>query len=124
MTDPAWRAHPDVIWRRSLDALILLPPGDTEPVTVVGSGGAVWAALLDVAVSIEDLAARLAADFGCDPAEVRSDVETLVRRFSELGVVEVIAGTHKGDTHKGDTHTGAGPEAGAHRGVGTEAGSD
>ena len=75
-SDPAaavWRRRDDVLWRRSLDAVILLPVGADEPITLPGTGAAVWD-LLEEPASLDELVATLAEAYEEDPAVVEHDV--------------------------------------------------
>ena len=91
VSGPAWRARREVHWRRSLDALIVLPPGAEEPVTVSGSGWAVWEALVRRSpLSLDDLASEMAATFSADMGVVRADLAELLARLAAIGVVEQI----------------------------------
>ena len=38
MNAPSFRRRPDVLWRRSLDAVVLLPIDAEDPVTIAGTG--------------------------------------------------------------------------------------
>ena len=37
-----WQRCPGVLWRHTLDSIVLLAPTADEPITVSGSGRAVW----------------------------------------------------------------------------------
>jgi hypothetical protein len=87
VSHPRVQRREDVLWRRSLDAVILLPAGATEPVTLAGSGPAVWE-LLTAPVSVSELARELAARYAADPATVEADVVALLDRLRTLGVIE------------------------------------
>jgi hypothetical protein len=65
---------------------VLLGPDADDPVILRGTGVALWAAL-DRPQSIQELAARLAAEFDADPASVRSDIEPVIARLSDAGVL-------------------------------------
>jgi len=84
---PRWRRVPDLLWRRSLDAVLVLAPDADEPHTLAGTGPEVWD-LLASPVSLGDLAAGLAARHGADPAIVEADVTALLDRLAALGVLE------------------------------------
>jgi hypothetical protein len=80
---PRWRRRPDALWRRSLDAVIVLPVGADEPLTLAGTGPALWE-LLAEPCTVAQLAAVLAEAYGAEPEVVEADVapivEELVRR--------------------------------------------
>jgi hypothetical protein len=81
-----WRRRDDVLWRRSLDAVIVLPVGADEPLTLPGTGAAVWD-LLEEPASLAELVAALAEVYEEDPAVVELDVTTLLAELEDLGAV-------------------------------------
>ena len=88
-SDPAaavWRRRDDVLWRRSLDAVILLHVGADDPLTLPGTGAAVWD-LLEEPASLAELVALLAEAYEEDPAVVEHDVTTLLTDLEALGAV-------------------------------------
>jgi hypothetical protein len=86
----AFRRRPDVLWRRSLDAVMVLAPGADDVSTFAGTGVAVWE-LLDTWRSIDALTEILSAEYGADPAVVRADVAELIGRLEGLGALEMAA---------------------------------
>lgn len=86
MTAPTYRRRPDVPWRRSLDAVLCLPPGTSEPVTLAGSGPEVWD-LLERPCSLDELASELAQWHGIDADTVARDVRPVLERLAELRLV-------------------------------------
>ena len=89
LSPPRYRRREDVLWRRSLDTVLLLPPMASEPVILAGTGPAVWE-VLAAAVSAAELAAELAGCFGADTVEVEQDLEPVIERLVALGVVDVV----------------------------------
>lgn len=83
---PVWRRHPEVLWRRSLDAVVLLPAAANEPVTLPGTGAVVWD-LLEEPATLPDLVATLHDVYGEDPATIEHDVTALLERLEALGAV-------------------------------------
>jgi hypothetical protein len=90
VSPPAYRRRPDVLWRRSLQAVLLLPPGRDDVVTVGGTGGEVWD-LLDTWRSVDGLVELLAPRYEADPAEIARDVEALLGDLEALGALEMAA---------------------------------
>ena len=88
--DPAaasvWRRREDVLWRRSLDAVSLLPVGVDEPMTLPGTGAAVWD-LLEEPATLPELVAILADAYDEDPPVVDRDVRELLAELETLGAV-------------------------------------
>jgi hypothetical protein len=80
-----WR-RPDVLWRRSLDAVILLPPLGDDPVTLAGTGPAIWE-LLTAPISVTQLVRLLAVVYGVDRHVIESDVVPVLDELVALGAV-------------------------------------
>ena len=83
-----WVRRRDVGWRVALDALVLLPAGRSDPVTVAGSAPAVWDLLAEPR-STRELADRLAERFGADAAMIEADLALLLPQLRDLGAIEV-----------------------------------
>ena len=90
MSGPRFRRRPDVLWRRSLDAVVLLPAVAEEPVTLLGTGPELWELLAEPR-TLEDLAEVLAGLHGVDPAVVRADVAPVLADLVALVTVEEVA---------------------------------
>jgi len=87
-TDPAavWRRREDVLWRRSLDSVILLPVGVEDPMTLPGTGASVWD-LLEEPATVAELVAVLAEAYGAERTVVEHDVRALLDELEALGAV-------------------------------------
>ena len=81
-----WRRRDDVLWRRSLDAVILMPVGADDALTLPGTGAAVWDLLVEPA-TLGELVAVLAEAYGADPSVVEHDVRGLLTDLESLGAV-------------------------------------
>lgn len=90
MSEPAFRRRPDVLWRRSLDAVIVLPVDADDPMTVAGTGVDVWE-LLDTWRTVDGIGELLAARYDADPAVVGGDVAVLIGKLRDGGALEVAA---------------------------------
>jgi hypothetical protein len=90
MRFPAYRRRPDVLWRRSLDAVLLLPRGSEDVVTVGGTGADVWA-LLDTWRDLDSLVTLLAPHYSGDRARIAADVQALLRELEGRAAVEAAA---------------------------------
>ena len=90
MSSPAYRRRPDVFWRRSLDAVVVLPASADDVLTLAGTGVAVWE-LLDTWRTTEALTEILAEAYTADPAVVGPDVAALVSSLLASGALEVAA---------------------------------
>ena len=82
-----WRRREDVLWRRSLDAVILLPADVDEPVTLPGTGASVWDLLAEPATVAELVATLSEAYDDADPSVVEHDVRALLEELEGLGAV-------------------------------------
>lgn len=82
-----WRRRDDVLWRRSLDAVILLPSGADEPLTLPDSGAIVWD-LLEEPASFDELVATLAEVYETDAATIATDITPLLEELAALGALE------------------------------------
>lgn len=90
MTDTtAYRRRSGVLWRRSLDTTVCLPPDEVEPVTLAGTGPEVWEILRDPH-SVVDLAAELSARHGADIDIVTADVRPVIQELAALGLIEPV----------------------------------
>ena len=89
MDTTAYRRRVDVLWRRSLDTVVCLPPDESEPVTLAGTGPEVWD-LLQTPHTLAELAAELSARHGADLGVVATDVRPVVERLAVLGLVEPV----------------------------------
>jgi Coenzyme PQQ synthesis protein D (PqqD) len=81
------RRKTDVLWRRSLDAVLVLPRGTVELLTLFGSGPEVWD-LLAKPISMEHLVRELATRHDANPAVVEADLGPVINR---LGASERVA---------------------------------
>jgi len=85
-----WQRSPHVLWRRSLDAVVLLAPGGDAPRTLAGLAPVVWELLAEER-SVEAMVATLSdlSNAGVPTAEGGAGelLEQLVEQFIELGVV-------------------------------------
>jgi Coenzyme PQQ synthesis protein D (PqqD) len=78
-----------VLWRRSLDTVLCLPPNAAEPVTLAGTGPEIWE-LLQRPHSLDELAAELAARHHTDAEVVTGDVAPVCERLAALGLIEPV----------------------------------
>ena len=86
---PRWRRQPGATWRQSLRGVVVLAPGADEPLTIAGSGGAVWE-LLDRPRTTEELAEELSSRYATDPATVRRDLDGLLEQLATAGALEEV----------------------------------
>ncbi len=84
-----WRRRPDALWRRSLDGVVVLPADGDAPVSLEGTGPALWD-LLAEANDVEALARKLAGEHGTDPAVVAADIEPVLEDLEAAGALERV----------------------------------
>lgn len=89
MTGPgvAWWRRADVSWRRSIDAVVLMPAGAKDPAALPGTAAAVWDLLAEPA-TLDELVSALADAYAVDPAAITGDVVALLERLEALGAIE------------------------------------
>ena len=86
-----WVMHrsPGVLWRDGEFGVVLLAPGGRAPLTMTGTGRALWRALATPG-TVDDLAEALAAEFGADATQVRADIAPVVDELCAIGAVEAV----------------------------------
>jgi hypothetical protein len=84
--DVRYHRAPHVLWRRTLETIVLLPTGRDEPFALAGTGPEVWGLLAEPR-PFDDVVAVLAEVHGGDPEVVARDVEPLLVQLVELGAV-------------------------------------
>jgi hypothetical protein len=85
-----WERDDRTLSRSAPGLVVLLGPDGGDPITLRGTGIALWTAL-DRPQSTEDLAIRLAADFHIDRAAVRSDIGPVIGRLAAAGVLRTAS---------------------------------
>ena len=85
-----WRRSDAALWRRSVDAVVLLAPGADEPMVLPGTAAAVWD-LLDEPTTLDGLVDALARVYAADPETIAPDVVALLARLESVGAVSVAA---------------------------------
>jgi hypothetical protein len=86
-SETVWRRRDDVSWRRSIDAVVLMPAGADAPAALPGTAAAVWD-LLAEPTTLAELVATLAEVYATDPGAITADVEALLARLEGLGAIE------------------------------------
>ncbi|MFA5885699.1 MAG: PqqD family protein [Acidimicrobiia bacterium] len=77
----------DVLWRRSLDSVVLLPVGADEPVSLPGTGAAVWDLLAEPS-TLPELVDALVDVYGGDPSTIERDVAALLERLRGITAID------------------------------------
>lgn len=81
------RRAPGALWREGDFGVVVLAPGTAEPKTLTGTGRALWHALARP-ITIEALAAELAAGFGVDPGRVGVDIAPVLAELHRIGAID------------------------------------
>jgi dTDP-4-amino-4,6-dideoxygalactose transaminase len=81
-----WERDERTLSRCAPDRVVLLAPDGDDPIVLYGTGVALWQAL-DRPRDTDELAVRLAGQFGSDPAAIRSDIEPVLARLGAAGVL-------------------------------------
>lgn len=74
---PVWRRRSDVVWRRSLDAVILFPPGADDAMTLTDPGAVVWD-LLEQPATLDELVDTLVQLYAGDRSTIEHDLRELL----------------------------------------------
>ena len=88
--DPTIVRAPGAIWRDGDFGVVVLGTAGHEPVTLAGTGVAVWDAL-DAPIGRRALVELLARRFAADPVRVARDVEPVLDGLLAEGVLEATA---------------------------------
>lgn len=83
-------ARGDVLWRATLDGVLVRVPGADEVVKLAGTGAAVWAEL-DDPTRFDDLCERLAARHQADAARIAGDLQPVLFDLADRSVVRIDA---------------------------------
>jgi hypothetical protein len=79
----------DVPWRRSLDTVVMFPPGAADAVTLGATGPEIWDLLHD-AMALDALVEVLATTHHADPTLVEAEVRPVLERLAQLGAIELV----------------------------------
>ena len=84
-----FQRRPEVLWRRTANGVVLLPPDSPEPLLVVG-GGPLWD-LLSEARGLDYIVGRLTKRFGVDRSEVSEAVAEALGGLVAADAVHVLS---------------------------------
>lgn len=80
---PKLRRAQGVVWRRTMDGVVVLPAGAVEPIALLGPAANMWEMLAEPLTATE-LVAALADHYGVEPDhvtnEIRATLDGLLRR--------------------------------------------
>lgn len=86
MIERAWTRNPAVLWRRTTDHVVLLPPDADAPTVLGGSAGLLWD-LLEEPTTLEEATEVIALACAADRTVVGSELEVLVATLAAAGIV-------------------------------------
>lgn len=81
-----WQRDPRVLWRRSFDTIVVLPPTAADPFQLDGVGRTIWE-LLDQPVAEDQLITELAQAYEQPPSEVAANVGPFLQQLRQAGAV-------------------------------------
>jgi hypothetical protein len=76
-----------VVWREGAFGVVLLPTGAREPLTLAGTGRALWDALA-APIAPAALATRLSNEFAAPREQVASDIAPVLDELLRCGALE------------------------------------
>jgi hypothetical protein len=76
-----------VLWRDGAFGVVLLTPHSRDPLTLSGTGRALWVSLARPA-TVAELADDLAAVFDTEPEQVRADIAPVLEELVRMGALE------------------------------------
>jgi hypothetical protein len=87
----AWQRHPQAVWRRSSDRIVVLPPDHEDPLLLEGTGHVIWELLAEPIeeARLTDLLAQATSE---DPADIAPQIRSFLRDLASDQAVEPIAG--------------------------------
>lgn len=68
-----WHRSEGVVWRRTMDGIVVLPGQGQEPIALLGAAASLWE-LLGEPLTAEEIVAALAELYGVDTEQVSSEI--------------------------------------------------
>jgi hypothetical protein len=78
----------NVLWRRTLDRVVILVQASDEFLTLQATGSDLWSAI-EPPASLGEVAERLATIYGVPAAQIVSDIEPVLQELHQRGAVTV-----------------------------------
>jgi hypothetical protein len=78
---------PDVLWRRTLDGVVLLPPSAPSPIHVVGAGWPIWQ-LLAEPIPRDELIDTIVSLYDDRPPGLEADLSHVIDQLTEVGAIQ------------------------------------
>jgi hypothetical protein len=81
-----YRRSPEVVWRSTPSGIVVLPPGEPEPLLLEGTGNALWE-VLEKPVTLDAAAQALAGMYDVEPGRVSVDIRPIIDVLVRRGVI-------------------------------------
>ena len=88
MSDEEVYRRGDVLWRRTVDRVVILLPGSGEFLALKATGCDLWGAL-EESGSIRQLAERLSLAYGASVDQIAADIAPVIQQLAGCGAVAV-----------------------------------
>jgi hypothetical protein len=80
----------DVVWRDLEDQVVILDVVSNQYFGLSGAGSAIWRSIAEHR-SIDETVAQLQQEFDADPAQIRADLEALIKDLEGRGLLKISA---------------------------------
>lgn len=87
--EPRVRRRADALWRRALSTVVVLPAGAEEPLTLAGTGPALWELLAEPR-TLSSLVNTLSAAYDVEPEVVEADIAPIVELLVAAQALEAV----------------------------------
>lgn len=87
MSDIRWARSPDVLSRRCIDGVLLLPIDGEDVVALSASAAVIWQQLTTLPVTTADIVRALAPRYAVSPQSLTSEVDAALVALAEHGAV-------------------------------------
>ncbi len=86
MTPRSWHRNPAVLWRRTTDHVVLLPPDEAAPMVLGGAAGLLWD-LLEEPTTVDEATDVISSASAADATIVGRELEALMATLDAAGIV-------------------------------------
>ena len=81
-----WHRAEGVVWRRTMDGIVVLPGHGQEPIALLGAAASMWE-LLAEPLTAEELVAALAEYYGVDAEQVSPEIRATLDGLLHRGAL-------------------------------------
>jgi hypothetical protein len=85
-----WVRASDVVWRASLDRVIVSPPGSQRVLTLTGTATELWFALAEP-TTLNALSAAMTEIYSSTSDNITADLTTSLHELAERGAIKALA---------------------------------